>query len=314
MKCLLFLFAFSCVTVFGQADSLRRYAFAHPQMGTVFRLVFYAADDSLAARAARAAFARIDELNQILSDYQADSELSRLSATAGSGRAVRVSRDLWRVLLTAQQAARLSDGAFDITVGPVVRLWRRARRQHELPDPASLAEARRAVSYKYIELQPKARTAKLTQPDMQLDAGGIGKGYAADEALQTLQQLGIRAAMVDGSGNLALGDAPPNRKGWRVAAGIGASGDTTRAVYLDLANTGVSTSGDLFQFVEINGKRYSHIVNPRTGYGLTTSRLVSVTAPDATTADWLSTALCVMSPAKASRMLRRMSGVKVWRF
>ena len=187
MKCLFFLFVFSNFTVFGQTDSLRRYEFTHPQMGTVFRLLFYAADDSLAARAARAACDRIDELNQILSDYQANSELGRLSATAGSGRAVRVSRDLWRVLLTAQQAARLSDGAFDITVGPVVRLWRRARRQHELPDPAGLAKARRAVSYKHIELQPKARTAKLTQSNMQLDAGGIGKGYAAGEAYCSLR-------------------------------------------------------------------------------------------------------------------------------
>lgn len=297
---------------FSQTDSLQRYEFSHPQMGTVFRIVMYAASDSMAQQASRAAFQRIDQLNDILSDYKEDSELSRLSASSGKQQTVPLSDDLWRVLIVSQQAARLSGGAFDISVGPLVSLWRRSRRQQELPAKDALQKAKQSVGYSYIQLQPKARTAMLTKPTMKLDAGGIGKGYAVDEALKILSQYNVKPALVDGGGNLAIGDAPPGQSGWKVALGVGASGDTTQAMYLTLKNVGVSTSGDMFQFVEINGKRYSHIVNPFTGYGLTNQRTVSVIAPNGTNADWLSTAICVQSDAQARRMIQKMQRVQVW--
>ncbi len=304
-----FLLLFS-VSAFGQ--SLQRYEFSHPQMGTVFRITLYASADSTAKNAADAAFRRIDQLNDILSDYKEDSELSRLSASAGSGQYLKLSDDLWHVLVLSQQAARLSQGAFDITTGPLVSLWRRARRQNELPASETIKQAKQSVGYSYIELQPKARTALLTKPAMKLDAGGIGKGYAVDEALKILSQRGIKSALVDGSGNLAISAAPPGQSGWKVALGVGASGDTTHATYVMLENAGVSTSGDMFQHVELNGKRYSHIVNPATGYGLTNLRMVSVIASNGVTADWLSTAICVMGDAKARRMVHQMKHVKVW--
>jgi thiamine biosynthesis lipoprotein len=281
-------------------------------MGTVFRIVLYAVSDSVAQQASRAAFQRIDQLNDILSDYKEDSELSRLSATAGSQQPVKVSDELWQVLVLSQQAARLSSGAFDITVGPLVQLWRRSRRQSLLPTEEALRKARQSVGYKYIQLEPKSRTALLTRPDMKLDAGGIGKGYAVDEALKQVTEYGITSALVDGGGNLAIGASPPGQTGWRVAIGVDDSGDTTQAVYLQLSNVGVSTSGDMFQYAEINGKRYSHIVDPFTGYGMNTRRTVSVIAPNGTTADWLSTAICVIDDAKARRMIREMKRVQVW--
>lgn len=309
--CILF-FAPSFTAASAQVDSLRRYEFSHPQMGTVFRLIFYAAHDSVASVASQAAFRRLDQLNAILSDYQPDSELSRLSASSGSGQAMKVSGDLWRVLVQSQQAARLSGGAFDITVGPLVAQWRRARRQYKLPAAEMLKKSRQAVGYRHILLYPKEKKALLMHPGMKLDMGGIGKGYAVDEALETLSQHGIKPALVDGGGNLAIGDAPPYKTGWRVAIGIGASGDTAQATYLTLAHAAVSTSGDAYQFVEINGKRYSHIVSPFTGYGLTSTRTVSVIAPNGLLADWLSTAICVMGEAKARKMLADVRQTSVW--
>ncbi len=297
---------------FAQTDSLRRYEFAHPQMGTVFRLTLYASHDSVAQPAAQAAFRRIDELNAILSDYQPDSELSRLSAMAGSGQAVKVSDDLWRVLLVSQQAARLSGGAFDITIGPLANLWRRARRQHELPAAPLLKKARQSVGYQHIRLYAREKKVMLLKPGMKLDAGGIGKGYAVDEALKIVSRRGIKPALVDAGSNLAIGDAPPGKNGWRVAIGIGPPSDTARATYLMLAHTSVSTSGDAFQFVDIGGKRYSHIVSPFTGYGLTDSRTVSVVSPNGATADWLSTAICVMGNARAKKMLKTIRQTTVW--
>lgn len=273
-------------------------------MGTTFNVLLYAADPVQARAAADAAFRRIDTLNAILSDYRDDSELSRLSRTAGSGQWVKVSPDLWRVLRRSHRAARKSNGAFDLTVGPVVRLWRRARRQHELPAGESIAQAKAVVGYRFIKYQLLRKAVMLQRPGMQLDPGGIGKGYAVDEALKALAQNGIGAALVDGGGNLALGAPPPGKAGWQVQVGV-MEGDTSHAVTVTLHHAGVSTSGDRYQYVEIDGKRYSHIVDPATGTGLVNQCTVSVIARNGTEADWLSTAASVLGPAKALRLVKK---------
>jgi thiamine biosynthesis lipoprotein len=273
-------------------------------MGTTFQVLLYAVDSAQAREAALAAFRRIDTLNAILSDYRDDSELNALCRTAGSGQWVRVSPDLWRVLRISHRAARKSNGAFDVTVGPVVRLWRRARRQHELPADAALSEARGRTGYAYVWYCPLRRAVRLQKPGMQLDPGGIGKGYAVDEALKVLKQNGIEAALVDGGGNLALGAPPPGKAGWQVQIGA-MEGDTSQAVTVTLHDVGVSTSGDRYQYVEIDGKRYSHIVDPATGAGLVNQCTVSVIAHNGTQADWLSTAASVLGPAKALRLVKK---------
>ncbi len=287
-----------------EAKAQTRYAFTHRQMGTTFNVLLYAADSVQAREAADAAFRRIDTLNAILSDYRDDSELNALCRTAGSGRWVRVSPDLWRVLRISHRAARKSNGAFDLTVGPVVRLWRRARRQHELPTDAALQAAKTRTGYAYVRYHPFRKAVRLQKPGMQLDPGGIGKGYAVDEALKVLAQNGIKAALVDGGGNLALGAPPPGTAGWQVQVGA-MEGDTSHAVAVTLHHAGVSTSGDRYQYVEIAGKRYSHIVDPATGTGLVNQCTVSVIARNGTEADWLSTAASVLGPAQGLRLVKK---------
>ncbi|HEX8531459.1 MAG TPA: FAD:protein FMN transferase [Cytophagales bacterium] len=291
-------------TVCLRAGAQTRYAFTHRQMGTTFQVLLYATDSVRAREAADAAFRRIDTLNAILSDYRDDSELNALCRTAGSGRWVRVSPDLWRVLRISHRAARRSNGAFDLTVGPVVRLWRRARRQQELPAGESVAKAKAAVGYRFVTYRLLRKAVMLGQPGMQLDAGGIGKGYAVDEALKVLQRHGIEAALVDGGGNLALGAPPPGKAGWQVQVGA-MEGDTSHAVTVTLHHAGVSTSGDHYQYVEIAGKRYSHIVDPATGTGLVNQCTVSVIARNGTEADWLSTAASVLGPARGLRLVKK---------
>jgi FAD:protein FMN transferase len=184
-------------------------------MGTIFRMVLYAPDPATAAKASRAAFDRIQTLDNIMSDYQPGSELRQLCDKAG-GPPVKVSEDLFRVLAAAEQVSTRSHGAFDITVGPVVRLWRRARRRHELPDPERLAAARDLVGYEKVRLDPQARTVQLTKPGMMLDLGGIAKGDAADQALMVLQGFGVTRTLVAAAGDIAVGDPPPHRSGWRI--------------------------------------------------------------------------------------------------
>jgi len=275
-------------------------------MGVPFRIVLYAEDKESADAAAEAAFARIKQLNDILSDYDTDSELSRLSQTAGQGKVVPVSPDLWRVLELSQALARDTHGAFDITCGPVVSLWRKARREKKLPDPLKLAEARRAVGYEKLRLNPGQHTAELLVPYMRLDLGAIGKPYAVDEAHRILRARGIRSALIAGAGDLAVTDPPPGLRGWRVEL---APIDTTNAQspeFVLLRQAGLASSGDVFQHVEIDGVRYSHIVDPRTGLGLTDHSLIVVIARDATTANSVSTSASVLGPEQGLKLAASM--------
>ena len=268
-------------------------------MGLPFRIVLYAPDKTLADAAAEAAYARIKQLNDILSDYDTDSELSRLSQTSGSGRAVPVGADLWRMLERSQQVARETEGAFDITCGPVVSLWRKARREQRLPDPEKLAVALRAVGYEKMRLDPKRRTAELLVPYMRLDLGSLAKPYAVDEALRILRERGIRSALVAGSGDMVVGAPPPGARGWRIELAPLDAADAPPPQFVLLRNQALATSGDVFQHVEINGVRYSHIVNPKTGLGLTDHSLVVVIAGDCQTANAVSTSAGLLGLERA---------------
>ena len=180
-----------------------------------------------------------------MSDYDPESELRRLCDTAGEGKAVHVSPELWKVLEHAQHVSQQSGGTFDVTVGPVVRLWRRARRQKELPSPEALRQARDLVGYQFVRLDAGRQTVELLKKGMRLDLGGIAKGYAMDEALAVLQRHGITRALVEAGGDMRLGDPPPGRAGWRVGIPPLDNPQGEPLSYLELARVAVSTSGDI---------------------------------------------------------------------
>jgi len=274
-------------------------------MGVPFRLIVYATDEPAANKALDAAFKRIEELNDIYSDYDSDSELSRLSRSSGSGKAVPVSSELLDILQISHKISQKTEGAFDITVGPAVRLWRRARRQKLFPDSERLKAARQAIGYQHMLIDPAERTVTLQRDQMRLDLGGIAKGYAADEALRVLRQHDIRSALIDASGDLLVGAPPPGKPHWTIGVAALKSPEGEPTEFLKLANRAVATSGDAYQFVEIDGVRYSHIVNPRTGLGLTTPGSVTVVAPTATLADAWASAVSVMGPEQGLSVLSR---------
>jgi thiamine biosynthesis lipoprotein len=297
------LVALACVAGEGE---LHRFQAERPAMGTKFTIVLYAPAAEAAERAFEAAFARIVELNAVFSDYDESSEACRLSRTSGSGQAVAVSGDMWTVLQRSQQIAEATGGAFDVTVGPLTKLWRRARRQHQLPDAERLQQARAAVGWQHVRLDAAQRTVALAVPGMRLDFGGIAKGYAVDEALQKLRALGLCRALVNASGNMAIGDPPPDKNGWKIGiAPLDPQQLPTR--FLHLANCGVATSGDGWQFVEIAGRRYSHILDPHTGMGLTQRSSVTLLAPDGMTADGLAK-VCVLGPQRGLELIERTPG------
>ncbi len=290
------------------AEAEERFVFEKAEMGLPFRITLFADDEKSARSAADAAFERIAELNGVLSDYDSDSELSRLSRTSGQGKVVPVSTDLWRVLERSQVVAEKTDGAFDITVGPLVNLWRRARRNKAMPTADLLAQMRARVGFKNLRLDPKARTAELLVPEMRLDVGAIAKGYAVDEAIIVLRKHGITRALVGGSGDMAASDAPLYEPGWRIEVASLDVPDAPPPQIIFLANRGIATSGDVFQRVEIGGVRYSHIVDPHTGIGLTDHGLVTIIAPDCMTADSLATAVSVLGPERGLKLIEATPG------
>jgi len=289
--------------------ALRRFEFTQIEMAVTVKIVLYSPDADAATIAAQDAFARIHVLNGILSDYDPESELRRLCDTAGEGKAIRVSAELWKVLEHAQHVSRQSDGAFDVTVGPVVRLWRRARRQKQLPSAQALRQAEELVNYKNIRLDADRRAVELLKKGMQIDLGGIAKGYAMDEAVAVLQRHGITRVLVEAGGDMRLGDSPPGRPGWRVGIPPLENPQGEPLSYLELAHVAVSTSGDIVQYVEIGGTRYSHIIDPRTGMALTDHCRVMVVGPTGISADAITKAVGVLGPEKGLKLIDTTPGM-----
>ena len=285
-----------------QTPPLQRYEFTQTEMAVAIRIVLYAPDDATARQSAQSAFERFHRLNAIMSDYDAESELRRLCRTSSEGKAIHVSDDLWRVIVHAQALSDRSKGAFDVTIGAATHLWRKSRQLKELPSAEALQAVLSRVDYRLIRLHTEDQSVELLHPDIRLDLGGIAKGYANDAALEVLNQRGIKSAMIEAGGDLRFGDPPPGKAGWRIGVGQ-TDPNTPPRFYLELSNVALSTSGDRWQFVEIAGKRYSHILDPRTGLGLTDHCQVSVVAPDGVTADGLSTAACVLGPQKGLELI-----------
>ncbi len=286
-------------------------------MGSAVRIVLYAEADEAAFAAATAAFDRVLELDAVMSDYRPDSELSLLcdraaqGATAQMGKGdvgeagmIPVSEDLFDVLRRAKRISVLSGGAFDMTVGELTRLWREARRQGRLPERSRLDKAMQRVGYEHLALDNAARTVRFGRPGARLDLGGIGKGYAADAAGRVLEAHGVRSYLIDMGGDLLAGEAPPGSEGWRIEIQAGGQCEA-----ITLARAAVATSGDTERFIEVDGVRYSHILDPRTGLGLTERLHVTVVAPDATDADALASAVSVLGVERSAALIESLAGV-----
>ncbi len=292
---------------FAADDTLARYSQRGVHMGVEFEVVLYAPSEEAAQMAITVAFARVAALDKCLSDYDPESELSRLSSGSPSQEPVKVSDDLWAVLFTSQQLSARSEGRFDITIGPLTKLWRRARRQKELPAKEQIDTALESVGYKHLELDEKLHRAKLLKPNMRLDAGGIAKGFAAEEALLTIRKLGIAQALVRASGDIFAGDPPPGEKGWKVGLAP-LDPDQPPERFIWLKNAAVSTSGDSRQHLNVDGKRYSHIIDPRTGYGISGRSSVSVIARSGIDADSIASAVSILGPEKGLKLVEDTPG------
>lgn len=292
----------------GAADEpkpLRRFDFERIEMGVDFRIGLYACDQGVANDAAAAAFDRVRELNSKLSDYDASSEVRRLCEKPPR-QWHTVSRDLYAVLIHAGRLSAKTKGAFDVTVGHYTKLWRRARRRKMLPEAGQLADLAKLTGHRLLKVDTTKPRVWMEKKGLRIDLGGIAKGYAVDEALKSLRARGIERAYVDGSGDIAVGMPPPGKAKWRIEIAALRETEDSEPVSIEIVNCAVATSGDAFQAIEIAGRRYSHIVDPRTGTPLSTPSSVTIVAPDGMQADSLASAVSVMGPGNGAAMIGKL--------
>jgi thiamine biosynthesis lipoprotein len=297
---------------FGLGRDFHLFVRSHPAMGTEFTIYLYAPDEQQASADFQAAFDEIDRIEDALSNYKPSSELSRINRDAASDAGIVTDPEVFDVLQTSLHYSQLSDGAFDVTVGPLMRAWGFFRGQGHYPTDVELAQARASVGWRNVHLDPATRTVHFARKGTDIDLGGIGKGYAVDRVVTLLREAGVASALVDaGSSTLYAIGAPPGESGWPIR--VPRPGDRTHALSLvRLRDASLSTSGSYEKFFQLNGHIYCHIMDPRTGRPVQDMLQTSVIAKDATTTDALSTTLFVMGPTAGSHLLASLGGHAIW--
>jgi len=242
------------------------------------------------------AFARIDEIEKVASDWDRNSEVRVLCRSVPHIEPMKMSDDLRRILSLSQMIYERSSGRFDVTLGGWTRLWRRCHKAGRIPSPEELAKA--SVGQGMHHLQLSDQGIYCTASQLALDLGGIAKGFAVDEALKVMIDHGYPHSLVDGGGDIAFGPPAPSSKGWIIESPSG-------VFQFDQAGA-VATSGDSARYIEVGGVRYSHILDPRTGFGLQSSRTITVYSRSCAEADAMATALSIPSQVVPDPLLQQL--------
>ncbi|MEZ6138077.1 MAG: FAD:protein FMN transferase [Pirellulaceae bacterium] len=285
------------------AVAVNGFQLAFPALGTLVELTAFADDEAKVQTAFDAVQRDVRQLESILTDYDSESETRRLT-TVATKQAAKVSDPLWEVLAASDRWYQHSDGAFDSSLGSVTVLWRSRRRDKQVPSESEISAALQKSGWQYVSLDENARTVRLTREGLRFDFGAIGKGYIVDQAYRLLVEHDLPCCLVNISGNMRMGSPPPEREGWRVAiASLEKNGEPLRKI--TCANTAIATSGDLWQYVIIDGVKRSHILDPSTGIGVRGPVAATVIADNATDADALATAACVLREEDALALARK---------
>jgi thiamine biosynthesis lipoprotein len=282
----------------------KRFQFSEMKMGSSFTIIFYHTDSIEANTIARSCFSLVDSLNAVFSDYSSRSEVGSLN-TQASYQQLKPSPELFSMILRARQAWLLSSHSFDVTIGALSQLWRRAKRQQEFPGKDEVEKAKAMTGFENLLVDEQKRTISTRKYGIQLDFGGIVPGYAAQKVIDYLHSINIHQALADASGDIVVSGAPPGKAGWTIGINLPESENEIWDRQLGLTHCAVSTSGDVYRYTLHDGIKYSHIIDPRTGYGLTSQRNVTVIAKDGATADWLATACSILSIPQAMALAKQ---------
>ena len=279
----------------------RKFSYSEMKMGSAFNLIIVSADSNKANHLARKSYELVDSLNHIFSNYDSSSELSKINASAGL-LPYKMSTAMLDLVQKSQYAYIQSKGAYDISIGPLSSLWRNARKAKLFPEASTVLATKKLVGLNQVKINKRLGTIFLPNANMQLDFGGIAKGYIAQWVINFLKANGIQQALVDAGGDIVMSGAPLTQQGWLIGVNLPETTDQLLNKKLQLSNCSVATSGDVYQFIEYKGVKYSHIINPLTGYGVTNLRNVTIIAKTGATADWLATA-CSILPIQEAKQL-----------
>ena len=288
---------------------LDRHEASRMSMASAYTIVAYGRGEAALATAVEAAFDEVDRIDRLMSHYRADSPLSRLNRDGARGP-VAIDAELFDFIAACSRYSRDSDGAFDVTVGPLMKTWGFFRGGGRVPDERELAEARRRVGYAHVLLDEEERTIRFAVPGVELDLGGIAKGYAVDRAVERLRRDGIAAALVSAGGSTVFGlGAPPGRKAWAVRIQDPVDARRT-ALEVPLKDRALSVSGSAEKSFESGGVTYSHVMDPRTGRPVQGVLSVAVLAGSGTEGDALDNAFYVEGVEATRTHLGRLPGVE----
>ena len=279
----------------------RKFSYSEIKMGSAFNLIIVSTNSNKANHLARKSYELVDSLSHIFSNYDSSSELSKINASAGL-LPYKMSTAMLDLVQKSQHAYIQSKGAYDISIGPLSILWRNLRKAKLFPDSSTVVATKKLVGLNQVKINKRLGTIFLPNADMQLDFGGIAKGYIAQWVINYLKANGIQQALADAGGDIVMSGAPLNQKGWLIGVNLPETTDELMTKKLLLSNAAVATSGDVYQYIEYKGVKYSHIINPLTGYGVTNLRNVTIIAKTGSTADWLATA-CSILPIKEAKQL-----------
>jgi len=296
---------------FSLSAQLKRFEFPNNKMGSSFNLIFYHTDSLEAVSIAKECFLIVDSLNTIFSDYSPQSEVSKLTLQKNlSG--IKVSDELFSVMIMSRDAWKRSSKTFDITIGALSQLWRKAKQvtkdspgENRFPSEAEIKTAKDLTGFKNLILNERSKTITFKKSGTRLDFGGIVPGYAAQKIIDLLKAKNINSALVDASGDIVTSDAPPGKDGWVIGINVPENENEILDKKLELKNFAVSTSGDVYRYTIHNGIKYSHIIDPRTGYGVTSQRNVTVIAKYGADADWLATACSILPIKRALKLAKK---------
>jgi thiamine biosynthesis lipoprotein len=291
---------FGLLFPFTLSAQLKRFQFTENKMGSPFSIILYHTDSAEAVRFAGECFLLVDSLNTIFSDYNRTSEAARLTQQPQV-----VSDELMNMILKSEDAWIKSGKTFDITIGALTQLWRKSRSEKRFPSAAEVRKARRSTGFEKLIITADIKTVAFKHPGVRLDFGGIVKGHAAQRVIDYLKKRNILSALADAGGDIVVGNTPPGKSGWGVSINMPENENELWDKNLELKNCAVATSGDLYRFTIHKGKKYSHIIDPRTGYGVTSLRNVTVIARDGVMADWLATACSILPVEKALALARK---------
>jgi thiamine biosynthesis lipoprotein len=289
---------------FTLSAQLKRFEFSGNKMGSSFNIIFYHTDSAEAVKLAKECFLIVDSLNNIFSDYSSESEVGKLALQKNLTN-IKVSEELFAMIVKSKDAWERSGKTFDITIGALTQLWRKVKKENRFPSEAEVKAAKDLTGFKNIIIKESSKTISFKKPGIRFDFGGIVPGYAAQRVIDFLKTKNVHIALVDASGDIVMGDAPPGKDGWTIGINLPENENEIWDKKLELKNFAVSTSGDVYRYTIHNGKKYSHIIDPKTGYGVTSQRNVTVITKYGADADWLATACSILPIKKAMALAKK---------